>query len=72
MIIFDYDEYSTFLRAWIESQPRKGRGWARKLALHLKVHPTLISQVLQSKKDLTVEQAQKTAELMGLGSDAVD
>ncbi len=72
MTIYDFDNYNLFLRAWIQALPRKGRGWPRKLALHLKVHPTLISQVLQAKKDLTPEQAQKTGELMELASDEVD
>lgn len=72
MTVFDFSNYTGFLRSWIENQPRKGRGWSRKIALSLQVHPTLISQVLQGKKDLTVEQAQKTAELLELGADATD
>lgn len=47
--------------------PRGGRGQLRKIAAHLNVHPTLLSQVLSGGKDLTLEQAILLCDYLGLG-----
>lgn len=55
--IFEFPEYKSFLREWIKSQPSQGRGELRRMAQHLRVHPTLMSHITKGPKDLSAEQA---------------
>jgi uncharacterized protein (TIGR02147 family) len=55
--IYEHETYKDFLRAWIQSQPAKGRGELRRMAQHLRVHPTLMSHILSGPKDLSAEQS---------------
>lgn len=64
--IFEFDNYKKFSLNHIERLPKKGRGQLQKLALFLAVHPTLVSQVFRGDKNLTSEQACRTAEFFGL------
>lgn len=72
MFIYEFTDYKRFLQAQIASLPKKGRGQARKLAAHLKVHPVVISQVLSGTRDLTHEQSLETAEHFGLDTRATE
>jgi uncharacterized protein (TIGR02147 family) len=66
MSIFNYKDYRHFIRQTVESFPKSGRGeWAR-LAEHLGVNATMISQVLSGSKDFSIEQAQKVGMFFGL------
>lgn len=69
MSIYDYDDYKAFVKQWIASQPKKGRGILRRMAEHLKISPTMLSHVFQDDKHLSVEAANDLAEFMGLGED---
>lgn len=64
--IFDYHDYKKYFLQRIEAMPRGGRGQLQKLAAHLSVHPTLVSQVFRGPKNLTPEQACKAADYLGL------
>jgi uncharacterized protein (TIGR02147 family) len=64
--IFGFEKYKAFVLKWIESLSGGGRGQLQRLAGHLSVHPTLMSQVLRGDKDFTAEQACKVAEFLGL------
>jgi len=64
--IFDFEDYKLFSLKWIEGLPHRGRGQLQRLAEHLVVHPTLISQIYRRNKDFTSEQACKAAEFFGL------
>lgn len=64
--IFTYTDYVVFLRAYIENQPKKGRGLVQKLAFHLGVNPTFVSQVLSGLKNFSTEQGFELVEFLGL------
>ena len=66
MILFNCLEYKGFLRSVIETQPNGGHGQMRRIALHLKVHTTLISQIFNGPKHFTMEQACSIASYFGL------
>ncbi len=66
MNIFETDDYRRFLRSFIAKLPKKGRGEINRLAQFSKVHPSLISQVLNGLKDLSLEQAQLVCEYLDL------
>lgn len=72
MNIFEFDKYTQFLHKWIVAQPSRGRGLARQMARFLNVHPTLISQVLLSKRDLTLEQAYALLKFLKLELDSAE
>jgi hypothetical protein len=61
MNIFDFKNYKAFIRSMIASHPDLGRGSIKKMAEALRVHPSLISQVLNGIKDFTSEQANDIA-----------
>lgn len=66
MSIFNYNDYKPYLQNNIRKQGKAGRGTFGRLAVHLGVHPTLISQVISGEKDFTIEQALPVAEFFGL------
>lgn len=55
--IYQFDSYKQFFIKWVQSQPKNGHGEFRRLALALNVSTTLISQVFNSDKDLSLEMA---------------
>lgn len=62
---FEFDDYKLFLRAHLSSLPKGGRGETNRLALHLGVHPTLVSQVMRGDKHFTPEQMQQACAFFG-------
>lgn len=72
MNIYDFTEPRPFLREWIDSQPKHGRGILRNWSLHLRVHPTLFSQILSGKRHLTLELAEQLGDQMRLSENEVD
>lgn len=66
MSIFLQDDYKAFVRDFIASQPRKGRGMSRRIAEHLNIHPAMVSQIFSGSRELTPEQALDLAGFMGL------
>ena len=66
MSIFDFSDYRLFLRKHIESLPKKGRGSVNRIAAHLGVHSSFVSQVLTSTRDFSLEQAHLLCSFMGL------
>lgn len=63
----DHEDYRSALRARIQSMPSRGHGQLTKIARHLGVHPTLITQILNGAKNLSPEHALLIAEYLGLG-----
>lgn len=57
MSLFDHDDYKQFVERWLGQLPSGKRGQFRRMALHLRVHPTLMSQIFRGSRDLTLEQA---------------
>lgn len=72
MSIYDFADYKAFVRTWIESQPKRGRGLLRRMAEHLKMSPTMLSHVFQGDKNLSIESVHDAAEFMALGDDEYD
>lgn len=63
--IFDYKDYKTYLEDYITSQPKGGRGLRGSLAEKMGVPVSHISQVLNGKSQLSMEQAEAANEFLG-------
>lgn len=68
MSIFDYLDYRQYLKARFASFPKKGRGKSQELANHLRVHPTVVSQVFSGLRDFTSEQVVEVCEFLELSA----
>ncbi len=55
--LWQFDDYREYMKAFIQYQPNGGRGQAGKIAAALGIHSTLLSQILNGHRDLTMEQA---------------
>ena len=66
MNVFEYKDYKLFLKSWIAQQNRAGRGQIRKMAEHLRVSTTLMSQSLNGSKHLSLETAADLTDYLGL------
>jgi uncharacterized protein (TIGR02147 family) len=66
MNITSYFDYRPFLRHLIHNLPQKGRGQIGKMARHLRIHSSLISQILSGQKDFSLEQANDLSQYLGL------
>ncbi len=66
MQIYNYLEFRPFLREWIQEQPKAGRGILRAWAKEFSVHPTLLSQILSGKRNLSFELAHQIGEKINL------
>ncbi len=69
MSVYEYRDYKLFLKGWIESQPKRGRGVIRRIAEHLRMSPTMMSHILQGEKHLSVEAASDLSSFIGLSED---
>jgi uncharacterized protein (TIGR02147 family) len=66
MSIFDFNDYKEFVIHRIRNMPQQGRGQFRQIALHLRIHTTMVSQVFRGSRDLSPEQGCELAEYLGL------
>src|ERR1039457_5112175 len=70
-MIFQFDSYQSYLKDYIKRLPKHGFGEAKKMAEHLKVSSTYMSQILSESKVLSLEQAISIAQYLVLnGIDA--
>ena len=53
---FSHNDYRSFIREILEKRPRKGRGELQKMAQYLRIHTTLMSQIMSGLRELTEEQ----------------
>jgi uncharacterized protein (TIGR02147 family) len=65
MILFEFNDYRAFLQDFIKSQKRGGHGYKLKFAETLRVHPTLITQILKGQKSLSLEHALTLSQFIG-------
>lgn len=72
MSIYDFSEYTSFLRAWIAAKPKRGRGEIRRMADVLGVNPALISQALSGEKCLSLELTADLVTHLGLTEKEAD
>lgn len=66
MNLYDYDKYTKYLLDWLYHQPKNGHGLVKQWASAMGVHSTLLSQILNGKKDLSLEQADRLSEILNL------
>jgi len=64
--LYNYSDYRIFLKDFNLSQPKNGRGAARRLAAALSIHSTLMSQILSGSRSMTLEQASLAAGFLEL------
>lgn len=68
--LFDYIDYKSFLNAYIEAQPRGGRGLKLAISIRVGCPVSHISQVLNgTKSQLSLEQAEGLNEFLGHSSE---
>ena len=72
MLIYAFDDYKKFCRAYIAKLPKQGHGELARIAKRLEVNAALISQIINGPKDFTTEQALELATFWGLRSNASD
>lgn len=72
MSVFESADYKEFLRSWVDERPNGGRGEYRKMAAHLAVSTTLISQVVNGDKHFSLEAANDLCEHVGLTDKEAD
>lgn len=66
MSIFDFDSYKDFLKYRIKAMPGGGHGELRRMALHLRIHTTRMSQIYRGKEHFSPEQAADLCLYLGL------
>ncbi len=66
MSIFEFSDYKSFLKARNDSLPSRGRGEYRRMALHMGMHTTMISQIMTGDKNFNLEHAASLAKYLGL------
>lgn len=70
--IFDFREYSPFLRAYLKNQPKNGHGVLSRWADELRISTTLISLIVSGKKPLSLDLAVGLAAILGLAEKETD
>jgi uncharacterized protein (TIGR02147 family) len=65
-MVFNFNDTPSFLKAYIESLPKKGWGEVQRWATHLDVQSSYVSQALTGKRSLNVDQGIKLAQVIGL------
>lgn len=68
MPIFDESDYRTIIKAMFATKAKFGHGQASRLARAIGANTTLVSQVFAGKRNLTEEQAVKTATFLSFNS----
>lgn len=69
MSIFEFDDFRSYLRARNAQLPSNGRGEFRRMALHTKIHTTMISQIMRGDKNLSLEHAASLSQYLGFSSE---
>jgi uncharacterized protein (TIGR02147 family) len=64
--LFQFEDYKEYLREEIKRRSQGQKGLLKKIAAHLKVHSSLLSQILRGPKHLTYEQAYLVTEFFGI------
>lgn len=62
MTIFEYDDYKKWIKEHINAMEKSGRGQFTKIANHLNVSPTIITQIFAGPRELSPEHAVLLAE----------
>ena len=70
--LFSSTNYRQYLKDWISSQPKRGRGLISALAKAAGCQPVYFSRVLLEKAQLSLEQAQAIQPLLGHAGEEID
>ncbi len=70
--IYQFDSYKKYFNSWVAQQPKNGHGEYRRLALALNVSTTMVSQIFNSEKDLSLEMACEMTEYLIFNDDEAD
>lgn len=70
--IFLYDSYKQYLHDALQARSQNQKGSLSRMAEHLGVQPSYLSQVLRGNKDVSSEQALKIGEHLGLSEIETD
>lgn len=71
MRIWDFNQYKPFLIARLGGQQQR-TGLRKRLAAHIPVHTTFISQVLKGRAEFSLEQAEAVTEFLELTDDEAE
>jgi uncharacterized protein (TIGR02147 family) len=66
MSIFEQNDYRIFLKNHIKKLPKAGRGELGKIANHLGINQTLLSQILSGTREFTMDQTYNLSQYLGL------
>ena len=66
MRIFDFDDYKKALNSLLDERRKIQKGVSSKIAEHLGVNPSMVSQVLSGAKDFTEEQMLSICAYLGI------
>ncbi len=66
--VFTQQNYKDFVKSYVESRPKGGRGEWGRIARAMGVNATMVSQVFNGDKNLSLEQGCELAEYLNLNS----
>lgn len=72
MNIYDFKDYKEYFNAWVRALPKNGRGEYRRVAARLSVSTTMISQVFNGDKHLSLELASELTDYLHLNERETD
>src|SRR5437868_2029983 len=70
--IYNFNDYKSYVRALIQTMPKRGHGQYQKIAKELRIHTSFLSQIFNGSKNLNPEQAYDVAEYFGLSESETD
>lgn len=69
MSIYQFDSYKNYFNDWVQKQPKSGHGEYRRLAVALNVSTTLISQIFNGDKQVSLEIASDICDYLHLNDE---
>lgn len=64
--LFESDDYKSYVRAWIQTQPKNGRGQLLRIAKLLGISSVSVSHIFSGPRHLSPEQAAEVGEFLAL------
>lgn len=68
-VVFDFESYKTYLRAWLRAQPKEGHGFRRRMSLAIGTQTGFVTQVLSGPAHFSAEQIVALKDVLGLSVD---
>jgi uncharacterized protein (TIGR02147 family) len=65
-MVFKFEDYKEYVRERVRSMPHRGKGQFKRIAEELGVHTSLLSQVFNGPRELSLEQACLLANYFGM------